>query len=63
MRISKREGKEGRLLKALLFQKTKDALSSHISLNDSQLEAQLKILIEKEYIEIDAEGKYIKYCP
>ena len=60
VRISK---KEGRLLKTLLFQKTKDTLSSRISLTDSQLETQLKILIEKEYVEIDSEGKYIKYCP
>ena len=60
VRISK---KEVQLLKTLLFQRTKDAFSSRISLTDSQLEAQMKILIEKEYIEIDAEGKYIKYCP
>ena len=63
VRISKREGKKGGLLKPLLFRKTKDALSSRISLNDSQLEALLKILIEKKYLEIDTKGKYIKYCP
>ena len=61
--ISKKEGKEGRLLRSLLFERTKDALSSRINLADTQLEAQLKILIEKEYIEIDSEGKYVKYCP
>ena len=63
VRISKREGKEGQLLKTLLFQKTKDTLSSRISLNDSQLEAQLIVLIEKEYIKTDAEEKCITYCP
>jgi hypothetical protein len=63
VRISKREGKKGRLLKTLLLQKTKDAISSRITLTDYQLEAQLKILIDKGYIEIDAMGKYIKYCP
>ena len=63
VRISKREGMEGRLLKTLLFQKTKDALSSRISLLDAQLETQLKILIEKRYLKVDWKGKYIKYCP
>ena len=63
VRISKRDGKEGRLAKSLLFEKTKEALPSHISLTDSQLETQMAILIEREYIETDAEGKYIKYCP
>ena len=53
VRISKRE----RLLpKTVLFQKTKDALSSHFSPTDSQLEVQMKALIKKEYIEVDAEG-------
>ena len=60
VRISKRE----RLLpKTVLFQKTKDALSSHFSLTDSHLEEQMKALIKKEYIKVDSEGKYIKYCP
>jgi cullin 1 len=61
--IIKKEGKEGRLLKSLLFEKTKDALPSQFTLLDLDFEAQLKILVEKEYIEIDTEGEYIKYCP
>ena len=63
VQISKKEGKKGRLLKTLLFQKTKDALSSRISLTDCEVEAQLKILIEMEYIKLVSKGKYIKYCP
>ena len=63
VQISKREGKKGRLLKNVLFKKTKDALSSQISLADSFLEAQLKVLMERGFLEMDAKEKFIKYCP
>lgn len=63
VRISKREGKNGKLLKEELFEKVKGALALKISVANPQLEAQLKILIEKEYVEMDIDGKFVKYCP